>query len=170
MKTTLDTARELLGSMLVHESEQGTTSGIIVETEAYLQGDPACHAYNGKTARNAPMFGPPFTAYIYFVYGMHYCFNVVTHPGEAVLVRALEPCDGIALMETRRGRRALCDGPAKLVQAMGITVDLNGHDLRREPLYIVDRPVTRKILTSRRVGLTRGVDLPYRFYTLDRPA
>jgi DNA-3-methyladenine glycosylase len=164
MKTTLETARELLGSVLVHESAQGRTSGVIVETEGYLQGDPACHAYHGRTERNAPMYGPPFCAYIYFVYGMHYCFNVVTRPGEAVLIRALDPVDGVELMEVRRGRRPLCDGPAKLVQAMGITVEFNGHDLRRKPLYIVDRPAAGKIHTSTRVGLTRGVDLPYRFH------
>jgi DNA-3-methyladenine glycosylase len=109
------------------------------------------------------MFGPPHSAYIYFIYGMHYCFNVVTRPGEAVLIRALEPLEGIELMRKRRGREPLCDGPAKLVQALAITPQLNGHDLRRKPLYIVDRPVGRKIHATRRVGLTKGVELPYRF-------
>ena len=168
MTDTLETARNLLGSVLIHESEQGLTSGVITETEAYLQGDPACHAYNGRTERNAPMFGPPWTAYIYFIYGMHYCFNVVTRPGEAVLVRALEPLDGIELMQARRGRRPLCAGPARLVQAMGITSDLNEHDLRETPLYIVERPAPGKIHVSTRIGLTKGADLPYRFYTSSR--
>lgn len=167
---TLTTARRLLGSVLIHESNLGVTSGVIVETEAYLQGDPACHAYNGRTERNAPMFGPSMSAYIYFVYGMHHCFNVVTRPGEAVLIRALEPVDGIALMERRRARRPLCDGPAKLVQSMGITMDLNGHDLRDKPLYIVERPTNREILVSERIGLTKGKESPYRFRLSRKPA
>ena len=168
LKTTVEMANELLGSVLVHDNEDGCTSGVIIETEAYVQGDPACHAYNGKTKRNAPMFGPPFSAYVYFIYGMHYCFNVVTHPGEAVLVRALEPLDGVELMEARRGRRPLCDGPARLVQAMGITLEFNGHDLRHKPLYISDGSVPGTIHTSTRIGLTKGVDLPYRFCTSSR--
>lgn len=163
MTTTLKTARGLLGSVLTHESRQGVTSGVIIETEAYLQGDPACHAYNGRTERNAAMFGPRMTAYIYFIYGMHYCFNVVTSPGEAVLIRALDPVEGVDLMTERRVRAPLCDGPAKLVQAMGITADLNGHDLTRKPLYIVERSTDRKIDVSTRVGITKATELPYRF-------
>jgi len=163
VKTTLEVARGLLGSVLTHESEQGITSGVITETEAYLQGDPACHAHNGRTERNAAMFGPRMSAYIYFIYGMHYCFNVVTNPGEAVLIRALDPLEGLDLMTERRARAPLCDGPAKLVQAMGITADLNGHDLTRKPLFIVERPTDSKISVSTRVGITKGTELPYRF-------
>lgn len=168
MIDTIEIARGLLGSVLVHESKHGLTSGVITETEAYLQGDPACHAYSGRTARNAPMFGPSMTAYIYFIYGMHHCFNVVTRPGEAVLVRALEPLDGVDLMESRRGRHPLSDGPAKLVQAMGITLDMNEHDLSKKPLYIVDRPSGADIQVSTRIGITKGAKLPYRFYTSSR--
>ena len=161
---TLQVARDLLGSLLVHESEEGKTSGIITETEAYLQGDPACHAYNGKTKRNAPMFGPPMTAYIFFTYGMHYCFNVVTRPGEAVLIRSLKPVEGTKLMRKRRGNDELCNGPAKLVQAMRITPDLNGHDLTKKPLYIIERPLDKKIHSSTRIGIKKGAELPYRFF------
>jgi DNA-3-methyladenine glycosylase len=124
---SLKSAKSLLGYKLVHQTSDGLTSGIIVETEAYHQDDPASHTYRGQTARNAVMFGPPGYAYIYFTYGMHYCFNVVTGPkgsGQAVLIRALEPTDGIELMRRRRGMNAelqLTNGPAKLVQAMAIS-------------------------------------------------
>lgn len=162
-ENTLEAARGLLGSVLVHESPRGRTSGVIIETEAYLQGDPACHAYRGRTERNAAMFGPPGSAYIYFIYGMHHCFNVVTRPGEAVLIRALDPLEGIDLMEERRRRKPLCDGPAKLVRAMGIGPELNGHDLGHPPLYLHHRPNRRKVHVSTRIGISRGRELPYRF-------
>ena len=163
-KDTIRAARRLLGSVLVHETDEGVASGVIIEAEAYVQGDPACHAFNGRTRRNAPMFGPPHSAYVYFIYGMHYCFNVVTRPGEAVLIRALEPLDGIELMRARRGREPLCDGPAKLVQALAITPALNGHDLNQKPLYVLERPLGRRIHTAKRVGIRKGAELPYRFY------
>ena len=132
---TVSVARDLLGYKLVHRSPEGMTAGLIVETEAYLQGDPACHANRGMTPRNRPMFGPPGHAYVYFIYGLYFCFNVVSGPvgvGEAVLIRALEPQDGIELMQQRRGRTKiseLCSGPAKLVQAMGIGRQHNNLDL-----------------------------------------
>jgi len=165
-------ARELLGRILVRQSSEGTTSGMIVETEAYLQGDPSCHAYRGMTPRNRAMFGPPGRAYIYFTYGMHHCFNVVTSSegvGEAVLIRALEPLEGIDLMRRRRGRERLaelCSGPARLVRAMGIDPALYGHDLSREPLYIVSGSVVgrEEVVVTTRVGIREGAELPLRFY------
>jgi DNA-3-methyladenine glycosylase len=181
---TVSVAKALLGAYLVHDAPQGRTAGRIVETEAYLfSGDPACHAHQGKTRRNAAMFGPPGHAYIYFVYGMYYCFNVVTAPegvGEAVLVRALEPCAGIPLMQQRRGTRdlkALCSGPGKLVLAMGLLKDLNGCPLFRGPLTIRSQgsfPRGRsapkeKIVATTRIGISRAAALPLRFCLKGNP-
>ncbi|MDO8498395.1 MAG: DNA-3-methyladenine glycosylase [bacterium] len=167
-------ARKLLGSYLVHQSPEGKTVGRIVETEAYLgKDDPASHAYRGKTRRNAVMFGPPGHAYIYFTYGMHYCFNVVTGKngvGEAALIRALEPLEGLELIKQRRKTvnvYQLCSGPAKLVQAMGITPDLNGSDLTSGPLQIFTAGIDNEkieIITAPRIGISQAQDLPLRFY------
>ena len=169
-ETTL-VARQLLGEILVSWSTGGLTAGRIVETEAYLgASDPASHAYRGPTRRNQVMFGPAGRAYIYFTYGMHYCLNVVTRPagvGEAVLIRALEPVEGITLMLNRRGVRdvrQLCSGPAKLVQALGIDPALNGHDLSQEPLTIRhDKEDYEPIISSARIGISRAKELPLRF-------
>src|SRR5687767_2045780 len=137
---TITVAKQLLGKVLVHKSFGGVTAGKIVETEAYLeQDDPANHAARGQTVRNAAMFGPPGYSYIYLIYGMYSCFNVVTGAegvGEAVLIRALEPLEGIDVMQQRRSIQdvhKLCNGPGKLVIAMGITKELYGHDLTQEP-------------------------------------
>ncbi|MFZ5647207.1 MAG: DNA-3-methyladenine glycosylase [Bacillota bacterium] len=171
-RDTAQVARDLLGKVLVHQSPEGLAAGRIVETESYMQGDPACHAYRGITPRNRAMFGPPGRVYIYFTYGMHYCFNVVTAAagvGEAVLIRALEPLAGIDIMRARRGReniRELCSGPARLVKAMGINPGMYGHDLTREPLVLVegtDIPEEDVVVTTR-VGITSGAELPLRFY------
>ncbi|GAA4469232.1 DNA-3-methyladenine glycosylase [Nibrella saemangeumensis] len=174
---TLTLSQLLLGCELVHESAEGITAGIIVETEAYLTGDPACHAYRKKTNRNAAMFGPPGTLYVYLIYGYYHCLNVVTGPediGEAVLIRALEPTEGIDLMGQRRGLdpatkaglRGLCSGPGKLVIAMG--VDRQQHNfssLTTGPLYIRPRSLHDfEMVTTTRIGITQGADLPYRFY------
>lgn len=180
-------AQKLLGCELVHESPEGVTSGIIVETEAYLQDDPACHAYNRRTSRTEPMYGPAGTAYVYLIYGMYQCFNVVSNAegvGEAVLIRALQPTAGVALMEMRRSLRAgktpapmrgkvalkeLCRGPGKLVQAMGIARDLHNATLLSEgPLYIRQPVLTAfDVVAGPRIGINVGRELPYRYYIKD---
>lgn len=170
-RDTITVARGLLGCRLVHYSPHGLTVGRIVETEAYMQGDPACHASCGMTRRNQPMFGPPGYAYIYFIYGMYYCFNVVTGRegvGEAVLIRALEPLEGIHLMQARRNKRNLtdlCSGPAKLVQAMGIKKDYNGMSLFGDKFFIAPRDIPEpEVVTTTRIGIKEGTDLLLRFY------
>jgi len=176
-RETVTLARELLGTYLVHTCKQGRTVGRIIETEAYLfTNDPACHASRGKTQRNAAMFGPPGHAYIYFIYGMYHCFNVVAAPegiGEAVLIRALEPVEGIALMQKRRGAKVpefnLCNGPGKLVIAMGLSAELNHAPLYKGALTVWSRdsfgpPLAFETVTTPRIGINAGVDLPYRFY------
>jgi DNA-3-methyladenine glycosylase len=177
---TVAAAKSLLGAILEHRSPEGVAAGRIVETEAYLCDDPACHAHRGETPRNRPMFGPPGRAYVYFIYGMHRCFNVVTGPegrGEAVLIRALEPLSGIGLMRRRRGIedvRRLCDGPAKLVQALGIGAEHNGANLARGPLRLLQDAAPEAGTESRvravpRVGISVAVDLPLRFYPAGNP-
>jgi len=170
-RDTTAVARELLGNLLVHMSPEGITAGRIVETEAYLQDDPACHASRGITRRNRVMFGPPGHAYVYFIYGMYYCFNVVSAPegvGEAVLIRALEPVEGIQLMRLRRKREKpeeLCGGPAKLVQAMGITRRHNGTDLTGGNLVIYQgQKKSEPIVATTRIGIREGTALPLRYY------
>lgn len=164
LQPTEKVAQELLGCYLVHESPEGRTVGRIVETEAYLEGDVASHAYRGQTKRNSAMFGPPGTAYVYFIYGRYFCFNVVTRSAgvpEAVLIRALEPIGGIDCMRQRIGDRPLhqlCNGPSKLVTAMGITMADNRRSLLVAPLYITQKEDTesRAIVTSTRIGLKEG--------------
>jgi len=171
---TVEAARKLLGRYLCRETEEGLIAGVIVETEAYLsEGDPACHASRGKTRRNAAMFGPPGIAYVYFIYGNYYCFNVVTGPegrGEAVLIRAVEPVEGLALMQKRRGKECalnnLASGPGKLCQAFAIDTSLNGHELSREPLYLQDNPGAPLILPVQRtprIGVSSAKNLCLRF-------
>lgn len=175
--STVEIARSLLGHVLMHDTPEGPCGGVIVETEAYLRDDPGCHAARGMTRRNAAMFGPPGTAYVYLIYGMHYCLNVVTAPegvGEAVLIRALEPVVGVDLMVRRRGTqdmRALCSGPARLCQALGITADHNRSNLVAGPLFLARNSAQRlpqppDIVTTTRIGLRegRGSELPLRFY------
>ncbi|PSO43001.1 DNA-3-methyladenine glycosylase [Candidatus Saccharibacteria bacterium QS_5_54_17] len=170
-----EAARALLGQQLVRILTDGSRlKGKIVETEAYHETDPAAHTYNGKTDRNAVMIGPAGYAYVYFVYGMHYCLNVVTGPegtGEAVLIRALEPKEGMDVMQQNRSLQAktpgnMCSGPAKLTQALAIDRQFNGHDLRSSPLYLKEgKPVADTHITrSTRVGVRSGASTPWRFY------
>jgi DNA-3-methyladenine glycosylase len=172
---TVTVARKLLGHLLIHEDRHGITSGRIVETEAYLRDDPACHASRGKTPRTAVMFGPPGHAYIYLIYGMYHCFNVVTAPegvGEAVLIRALEPVDGIDVMEKRRGTREirnLCSGPGKLVLALGISPKHNGVALYEGALRLSapktsEMPGHDQIVATPRIGINVAAEAPLRFY------
>lgn len=165
---------ELLGCELVHQTTDGTTSGIIVETEAYSQDDAASHSYNGETPRTKVMFGPGGYAYVYFTYGMHYCFNVVSGldgHGQAVLIRALQPLEGIELMQFRRKKnlqKELCNGPAKLVQAMGITKQDYGRPLYEGDLFIKKSLNTDiapgNIATGPRIGISKEIDKPWRYW------
>ena len=181
---TLEVARRLLGAEVVRELPEGRLRGRIVETEAYLHNDPACHAVrelpNGichrQTRRNASMFGPPGRAYVYFTYGNHYMLNVVTEPEGipgAVLIRALEPLDGLEIMLARRqvDPRQLTNGPGKLTQAFGIGKELDGHDLAQPPLQLVlgDPVPDEDIVETTRIGITRAVDKPWRFYIKGNP-
>lgn len=165
-------APRLLGSRLIRELDGQTLIGKIVETEAYSQEDAASHSYRGETPRTKVMFGPAGRMYVYFTYGMHYCCNVVTGEpghGSAVLIRALEPLEGEAMMRARRhgvSGEALTNGPAKLCQALGIRKEFNGHDLQGEPLrLILDEPVSQEdIVQTTRIGISRSRDIPWRFY------
>ncbi|MCL6520330.1 MAG: DNA-3-methyladenine glycosylase [Armatimonadetes bacterium] len=173
---TLDVARALLGKVLVHITDDGTIAGRIVETEAYLCNDPACHASRGETARNSVMFGEPGHAYVYFTYGMHFCFNAVTGPkgvGEAVLIRAAEPLDGIEIMAEKRGTDDiinLANGPGKLCRAFGLDRRHNGRDLTLSKLFITDDGyVPAEIVTATRIGIRLATDKPWRFYIAGNP-
>ena len=173
-------ARDLLGAILECRSPDGTASGRIVETEAYLgEHDLACHAAAGRTARTDPLYGAPGAAYVYFIYGMYWCFNAVTRAeGEpsAVLVRALEPLDGIDSMRKRRRLRAnrdvdLTNGPGKLCQALGIDGTYNRLPLDRPPLTIRrGQDVPREAVTvTARIGISRSADWPLRWFITDSP-
>lgn len=176
LQPTLNVAKSLLGKVLVHRSAKGIVSGRIVETEAYLHDDPACHASRGMTARNAMMFDEPGHAYVYFTYGMYYCFNAVTAPegvGEGVLVRAVEPLEGIEIMEMNRGTevlRNLASGPGKLCMAFGLDRSHNGLDLTGSELVIMDDGWSPKeIVSAMRIGIRLAADEPWRFYVAGNP-
>lgn len=190
-RPTLDVARDLIGKVLVHNRRGVRTSGVIVEVEAYIgESDPACHAAPGPTKRNAPLYGPAGFAYVYLNYGIHPLVNAVTEADgwpAAVLIRALEPLDGIATMRRRRarrmkGRRAqtastlalhdLCRGPGNLTMAMGITLADNLEDLCGSRLYIEERglSLTPAIVWGPRIGIRVGTERPWRAYVREHPS
>jgi DNA-3-methyladenine glycosylase len=172
-------ARDLLGAVLECHTPDGVASGRIVETEAYLgEHDLACHAAAGRTARTAPLYGPPGIAYVYFIYGMYWCFNAVTraeHEPSAVLIRALEPVDGLDLMRRRRpsARREadLTNGPGKLCLALGIDGRLNWKPLQGPPLLIrAGKTIPdRDVVVTSRIGITQSMDWPLRWYVRGNP-
>jgi DNA-3-methyladenine glycosylase len=168
-RPVLEVARDLVGCVVRH----GATAGVVVETEAYHHSEPACHAYVGLTPRTTTLYGPPGVAYVYRSYGIHALLNAVCEregEGAAVLVRALEPLDGIAEMRARRGAHMrledLCSGPGKLTQALGIGLDLNGTSLLDGPIRfespVAARPAV-ELAAGPRVGITKAVELPWRF-------
>jgi DNA-3-methyladenine glycosylase len=167
-RPVLEVARALVGCVVSHDG----CSGAIVETEAYHDSEPACHAFVGLTPRTSTLFGPPGRAYVYRSYGIHALLNAVAEPegiGAAVLIRALEPIQGIEQMRLRRGLERLeqlCSGPGKLTQALGIGLDDNGADLSRGPI-VISGPVSARggveVAVSKRIGITKAVDLPWRF-------
>jgi DNA-3-methyladenine glycosylase len=163
-----EVARELIGCELA----VGETAGVIVETEAYEAADPACHAYIGRTARNEVLFGPPGRAYVYLSYGIHSLLNFVTEPegsASAVLIRALEPTEGIELMRERRGREEeheLCSGPGKLTEALGVGLAMNGAALDEPPFAIAPARgewARAEVVTGPRIGITKAAELPWRY-------
>jgi len=190
-RPTLDVARDLLGLVLVHNRRGVRTSGIIVEVEAYIgEADPACHAAPGPTRRNQPLYGAPGHAYVYLNYGIHCLVNVVTEAHgspAAVLIRALDPLDGIPVMRRRRaramkGRRSLpdaralpqheiCRGPGNLTMAMGITLGENRLDLLGDRLYVEDRGIrVDAIGWGPRIGIRVGTESPWRAWVAGNPA
>jgi DNA-3-methyladenine glycosylase len=189
-RPTLEVARDLLGKVLVHRRGGTVTSGAIVEVEAYIgESDPACHAAPGPTRRNRPLYGPPGFAYVYLNYGLHYLVNVVTEPPHspaAVLIRALEPLEGVPVMRRRRNRGGkgrpalarpargvedLCRGPGNLTLAMGIGAADNERDLTGDRLFIEDRGMDAgEIGWSPRIGIRVGTDRPWRAFVRNHPA
>ena len=168
-RPVLEVARDLVGCVVSHAG----ASGVIVETEAYHDSEPACHAYVGLTNRTRTLFGPPGLAYVYRSYGVHALLNAVCEPdgvGAAVLIRALEPLDGIELMRSRRGLDAvdrLCSGPGKLTQALGIELRENGTPLTGEGAVTISPPLDAwrevEVIAGTRVGISKAVELPWRF-------
>lgn len=179
-RPTLDVAADLIGKVLVHRRRNVRTSGIIVEVEAYIgESDPACHAASGPTPRNLPLYGAPGHAYVYLNYGIHCLVNVVTESHgvpAAVLLRALDPLEGVEAMRRRRGGTArtvsdLCRGPGNLTAAMGITLAANRLDLVGDRLFIEDRGIhAGPIAWGPRIGIAAGTEHPWRAYVAGDPA
>jgi DNA-3-methyladenine glycosylase len=167
-RPVVEVARDLVGCVVRHED----CAGVIVEAEAYHDSEPACHAFVGLTPRTATLFGPPGRAYVYRSYGIHALLNAVCEPqgvGAAVLIRALEPLEGIEHMRLRRGLErpeGLCSGPGKLTQALGVDLHHNGADLDRGSVVISGPPAAWRdvqVAVDPRIGITKAVDLPWRF-------
>ena len=164
-----DVARDLVGCVLRH----GETAGRIVETESYHESEPACHAHVGLTARTHTLFREPGVAYVYRSYGIHALLNAVCEPegvGAAVLIRALEPLEGLDLMRERRALARdedLCSGPGKLTQALGIGLALNGSLLTAGPILVEPRHAAPRLVESTRIGITKAAELPWRFCDAD---
>ena len=168
-RPVVEVARDLVGCLVSHDG----CSGVIVETEAYHDSEPACHAFVGLTPRTRTLFGPPGRAYVYRSYGVHALLNAVSEAegvGAAVLIRALEPLEGLEVMRERRGLKRvvdLCSGPGKLTQALGIELRHNEVDLARGPVVISGRPEAWRdvpVEVSKRVGITKATELPWRFF------
>ena len=169
-RPVIDVAQDLIGCIVEHIPGDGpSVGGVIVETEAYHDSEPACHAFAGLTPRTQTLFGPPGRAYVYRSYGIHALLNAVCEEqgvGAAVLIRALEPTHGLAAMQRRRGvddERALCSGPGKLTEALGITREHNGCALDAPPFALYARKGKVDVVSGIRIGLTKAVDLPWRY-------
>jgi DNA-3-methyladenine glycosylase len=180
-RPVLEVAHDLIGCVVEHVPDDGPpASGVIVETEAYHDSEPACHAFVGLTPRTRTLFGPPGRAYVYRSYGIHALLNAVCEPegvGAAVLIRALQPLEGIEAMRARRSTNGapmseedLCSGPGKLTQALGIGLSENGGDLHDGPVRILSRAAAwlePDVIAGPRIGITKAVDLPWRFCAAD---
>lgn len=167
-RSALEVAPALIGVELAFRQ----ASGIIVEAEAYLADDPAAHSFRGQTPRNRSMFGPPGHAYVYHIYGMHWCLNAVCLPGTAVLIRAIEPTKGLATMRRRRDIldiRLLCAGPGRLCQALGIDGRHDGLSLTKPPFALRAADPDAPLVIGKRIGITRAADQPWRFGLKDSP-
>lgn len=161
-RDAIEVAKAMIGMSLTLDG----VGGIIVETEAYLADDPASHSFKGPTNRNRAMFGPAGRAYVYRIYGMHWCINAVCLPGSAVLIRALQPVSGIDIMQKRRGLhddRQLCSGPGKLCQALAIDDSHDGEELGQPPFALTTGQIAPVVVVGKRIGITKAVDHPWRF-------
>ncbi len=163
-------AKSLIGSLILLDD----VGGKIVETEVYTRDDPASHSINGPRPRNAVMFGAPGRAYVYQIYGLHFCLNIVggLQPGSAVLIRALEPVNGLDIMFERRhvgDARHLCSGPGRLCQALGVTLAHNGLPVTHDPFRLIPTQHPQDIVTGPRIGITKAAELPWRYGLRDSP-